>query len=90
MKYISEDGTVYKSKKDYWMTLYPIRENETTPCYIRRIKKKLYPEYLETIIKHSREYHKNKYNNDEEYKEYKKNTSLKRYYIKKINIKEEN
>ena len=60
MKYISEDGTIYKSKKDFWMTMYPICENETTHCYIRRILKKLYPKYLENIHKHSREYHKNR------------------------------
>ena len=30
MKYISEDGTVYKSSKDYWEIMYPMKEKETT------------------------------------------------------------
>ena len=44
MKYISEYGTVFKSKKDYWLTTYPMKEKETTQLYIRRInyKKNLY------------------------------------------------
>ena len=51
MKYTSEDGTVYRSKKDYWLTMYPMRENETTQIYIKRIKKKLDVEYLEKRTK---------------------------------------
>ena len=72
MKYICEDGTVYKSKKDYWMTLYPMKENEILTNYIRRVKRNLDSEYLEKINKNSREYMKNKYHNDEKYKEYQK------------------
>ena len=88
MKYISEDGTVFKSKKDYWLTMYPMKEKETTQLYIQRIKRYLDADYLEKINKNSREYHKNRYHNDEQYKEYKKIISLNRYYIKK-NMKEE-
>ena len=65
MKYTSEDGTVYRSKKDYWLTMYPMRENETTQIYIKRIKKKLDVEYLEKTNRTSREYMKNRYHIDE-------------------------
>ena len=41
MKYTLEDETVYTSKKDYWLMMYPMRENETTQIYIKRIKKNL-------------------------------------------------
>ena len=88
MKYISEDGTVFKSKKDYWLTMYPMKEKKITQLYIRRIKRYLDADYLEKINKNSREYHKNRYNTDEKYKEYKNTISLNRYYIKK-NMKEE-
>jgi len=64
-------------------TMYPMKENETTQLYIRRIKRYLDADYLEKINKNSREYHKNRYNTDEQYKEYKKTISLIRYYIKK-------
>ena len=39
MEYTSKDGTVYRSKKDYWLTMYPMRENETQTNYIRRVKR---------------------------------------------------
>ena len=65
-----------------------MKEKETTQLYIRRIKRYLDADYLEKINKNSREYHKNRYNTDEKYKEYKKTISLNRYYIKK-NMKEE-
>ena len=65
-----------------------MKEKETTQLYIRRIKRYLDADYLEKINKNSREYHKNRYNTDEQYKEYKKTISLNRYYIKK-NMKEE-
>ena len=43
MKFITEVGTVYKPRKDYWLTMYPIRENKTTPCSIQHIIKNLKP-----------------------------------------------
>ena len=49
MKYIFKDGTIYKSQKDYWLTMYPMKEKETTQVYIRRIKKNLDAAYLEKI-----------------------------------------
>ena len=84
MKYISNDGTVYKSKKDYWLTMYPIRENEKDTNYLRRIKRILDSDYLEKINKNSREFMKNRYNNDETYREYQKNKSLQSYYKKQL------
>ena len=95
MKYISENETVFKSKKDYWLTMHPMKEKETTQLYVRRIKRYLDADYLEKINENSREYHKHRYHNDEQYKEYKNAISLNRYYIKKIlkkkskNIKKE-
>ena len=80
MKYTSEDGTVYRSKKDYWLTMYPMRENETTQIYIKRIKKKLDVEYLEKTNKTSREYMKNRYHTDEKHREYQITNALQRYH----------
>ena len=80
MKYTSEDGTVYKSKTDYWLTMYPMRENETTQIYIKRIKKKLDVEYLEKTNKTSREYMKNRYHTDEKHSEYQIVNALQRYH----------
>jgi len=90
MKYISEDGTVYKSKKDYLLTTYPMKENEILTNYIRRIKRNLDPNYKEKINKTSREYMKNKYHSDEKFKEYQKNNALKRYHTNRSIIDENN
>ena len=38
MKYTFEDGTVYRSKKDYWLTMYPMKDNEPFTSYMIRIK----------------------------------------------------
>ena len=51
MKYTSEDVTVYKSKKEYWLTMNPTRENKSVQLYLRRIKKKVDSKYLEQFIK---------------------------------------
>ena len=87
MKYISEDGTIYKSKKGYWMALYPMKEPLTS--YMIKIKRLIDYEYVERNKLFVKKYLMNKCDNDEQYKEYKKTISLNRYYIKK-NMKEEN
>ena len=56
MKRIDENRTVHESKKDNWITLYPMRENEITQIYLKRIKQKLDVEYLEKTNSTSRRY----------------------------------
>ena len=81
MKNTSEGGTAYKSRKDYWLTMYPMRENETTQIYIKRIKKKLDVEYLEKTNRTSGEYMKNRYHMDEKHREYQIANALQHYNI---------
>ena len=80
MKYTLKDGTVCRSKKDYWLTMYPMRENETTQVYIKRIKKKLDVEYLEKTNRTSREYMKNRYHTDEKHRKYQIANALHHYH----------
>ena len=58
MKYTPEDGIVYKSKKYYWIALYPTRENDSVQVYLRRIKMKVDSKYKKQINKNSRIYTK--------------------------------
>ena len=88
MKYTSEDGTVYKSKKDYWLTMYPMRENETQTNYIRRVKRIVDSDYKEKINANSRIYMKNKYYTDVKFKEYQKSNALDRYHRYRLKIDE--
>ena len=80
MKYNSEDGTVYKSKKGYWITLYPMKENEPLTSYMIRIKRITDCEYVERNKLFVKNYLKNKYDNDENYRENKKASVLHRYH----------
>ena len=66
MKFISEDGNVYKSKKDYWLTMYPMKKNE--PLNINMIRRKRIPDcnYVGSNQLFVKNYLKNKYTNDEQ------------------------
>ena len=34
MKYTCEDGTVYKTKEDYWIVMYRMKDNEPSTRYM--------------------------------------------------------
>jgi hypothetical protein len=51
--------------------------------------KKYHETHKDRISEYSREYHKNRYLNDEIYREEKKKKALERYYLKKQNLEKE-
>ena len=77
MKFISPEGIMFNSKKEYFLTIEPMKENEKNNSYFRRMHLKLDTTYIKKSNKYTNKYLKNKYQTNEMYREYKKNNARK-------------
>ena len=59
-----------------------LRKNEIQNAY-QKNRRMIDADYREKVNKTSREFNRKKYNENEEYKQYKREQCLKRYYLKK-------
>ena len=78
MKYTAEDGTFYKSKKGYWQTIEPMRANAKLTNYINRMKYKFNEQFVKKMHEYDRNYHRNRYQNNQKFREKQKKYSKTR------------
>ena len=82
MKYITDDGITFKTKKDYYMSLYPnLLVGRSYNVFIVYVSRLLDQDKKRKVNEQARKINNHRYNNDQEYKKLHIKTVLKRQTI---------
>ena len=82
MKYVSNDGVIFKTKKDYYMYIYPeLSKNRTYTAFMVYIDRFVNKDKKKLINEQCKNYNKYRYDNDDNYKQLQIQRVLKRQTI---------
>lgn len=78
-KFIAPDGTEYKTKTEYCMTIFPRKEGESTSTYLARYKYHFDTKHKEHYSEIIKKRNKERYHEDAEYRKKKIEEAKKRF-----------
>ena len=82
MKYVSNDGIIFKTKKDYYMYVYPdLLKNRTYTAFMIYANRLSNDDIKKRVNEQSRKLNNYRYNNDQNYKQLQIQRMIKRQII---------